>query len=104
MVLLSAWRIPNTRQNIPTADSTAPIASKGRFGSGARGSTIRRLSTMIVAITAAWNRNATRQLSADVISPPISGPAAAPMPPIPLITPKALARESMDVNASVARM
>ena len=59
---------------------------------------------MIVPTTRAWNTNAARQLMPEVITPPISGPAAAPMPPIPLITPKAFARDSSEVNAIVVRM
>jgi hypothetical protein len=51
--LLSACRIPNTTKNMPTAERTAPAASKGRRGSGAIGSTIRRPSSTIVATTAA---------------------------------------------------
>ncbi len=45
-----------------------------------------------------------RQLIALVISPPISGPAAAPMPPMPLITPNARARDSRLWNSIVVRM
>ena len=48
--------------------------------------------------------NAARQLIAEVIRPPINGPAAAPIPPSPLITPNALARDSSEVNAIVVRM
>ena len=48
---------------------------------------------MIVATTRAWSRNEARQLTVVVIRPPISGPAAAPIPPIPLITPNARARD-----------
>ena len=59
---------------------------------------------MIVATTSAWKMNAARQLMPDVIRPPISGPAAAPMPPKPLITPNALARDSSEVKAIVVRM
>ena len=39
-----------------------------------------------------------------MITPPISGPAAAPTPPRPLIAPKAQAREVVSENHSVARM
>ena len=102
--MLPACRIPKTMQNMPTADRTAPIASNGRVGSAGSGSSSRRLSRMITATTAAWKTNAARQLIAVVIRPPISGPAAAPMPPSPLITPKAQAREVRSVNHSVARM
>ena len=59
---------------------------------------------MIVATTTAWNTNAARQLIPVVITPPINGPAAAPMPPSPLITPKAQARVVRSVNQIVARM
>ena len=48
--------------------------------------------------------NAARQLMPVVITPPISGPAAAPIPPRPLITPKAQARLVMSLNHRVARM
>jgi hypothetical protein len=48
--------------------------------------------------------NAARQLTAVVIRPPISGPAAAPMPPSPLMTPNARAREVRSLNRSVVRM
>ena len=59
---------------------------------------------MIVATTAAWSKNEARQLIVVVIKPPISGPAAAPIPPMPLITPNACARDCRSGNASVARM
>ena len=58
----------------------------------------------MVATIRAWKTNAARQLIPVVMMPPISGPAAAPMPPIPLITPKALARDVRSVKAIVARM
>jgi hypothetical protein len=74
------------------------------LGSGAIGSTTRRLSRTIVPTTAAWKTNAARQLMPEVMSPPIRGPAAAPTPPSPLITPKALARDSSEVKAIVVRM
>ena len=101
---LSASRIPNTTKNMPTADRIAPTTSKGRSGSGATGSTIRRLRKMIVATTAAWKTNAARQLIPVVMTPPINGPAAAPMPPIPLMMPKARARDVRSLKAIVARM
>jgi cytochrome P450 len=46
--------------------------------------------------------NAARQLTAVVIRPPISGPAATPMPPSPLMTPKARACEVRSLKAHVA--
>lgn len=58
----------------------------------------------ITTITRAWNTNAARQLIAEVMSPPISGPAAAPMPPSAMIVPKARAREVVSVKSSVVRM
>ena len=78
--------------------------SKGRVGSGGRGSTSLRLSRTITTMTRAWNRKAARQLIAVVIRPPINGPAAAPMPPIPLIGPNAQARDCRSVKSSVVRM
>ena len=48
--------------------------------------------------------NAARQSIQVAITPPISGPAAAPTPPMPLIAPNAHAREVVSVNQSVARM
>ena len=63
-----------------------------------------RLSQTMTAMTNAWKTNAARQLIAVVMSPPISGPAAAPMPPIPVMTPKARARDVMSLNSSVVRM
>ena len=104
VLLTPACRIPSTTKNIPTADRIAPTASNGRSGSGATGSTTRRPSTMIVTTTKAWKTNAARQLIPEVITPPINGPAAAPIPPSPLITPNAFARDSNDVNAIVVRM
>ena len=47
----------------------------------------------MATITSAWKRNDARQLIAVVMRPPINGPVAAPMPPMPLIAPKARARE-----------
>jgi hypothetical protein len=101
---VSACRIPNTTKNMPTAERTAPKASKGRVGSGGMGSSTRRLSRTISTMTPTWKMNAARQLIAVVTMPPISGPAAAPMPPSPLITPKARAREVRSSNLSVVRM
>ena len=82
----------------------APTVSKGRVGSGGRGSTSLRLSRTIAAMIRAWNRKEARQLIAVVMSPPISGPAAAPMPPIPLTRPNAQARDCRSVNSRVVRM
>ena len=78
--------------------------SKRRVGSAGNGSFIRRLRITIVATITACNRNEARQLIAVVISPPTSGPAAAPTPPVPLITPKARARDCTSWKYSVARM
>ena len=58
------------------------------------------MTTMI----SAWNTNASRQVAAVVIAPPISGPVAAPIPPMPLITPKACTRDFMSPNSIVVRM
>ena len=89
---------------MPTADRAAPTASKGRVGSAAIGSSILRLSRTIDATTKAWKTNAARQLIPVVMTPPIKGPAAAPTPPMPLITPKARAREARSSKRSVVRM
>jgi hypothetical protein len=102
--LLSSAKIPVTNNTRPAADSTAPPTSNGREGSAGTGSWIRRASQMIVAMISAWNTNAARQLMAAVIRPPISGPDAAPMPPIALIAPNARARELTSVNSRVVRM
>ncbi len=88
----------------PTADRTAPRVSKGRVGSAGSGSSSRRLSRTMSAMTSAWKTKAARQLTAVVIRPPMSGPVAAPMPPAAMIAPKARAREVTSVNSSVARM
>ena len=93
-----------TSSTRPTADSTAPPMSKGRVGSAGSGSSTCRLSTTITAMIRAWKTNAARQLSAEVIRPPISGPAAAPIPPAAMIAPNARAREVVSVNSSVVRM
>ena len=89
---------------MPAADRTAPTVSKGRVGSGGKGSTMPRLRKMMVATTAAWRRNEARQLIVVVMRPPTNGPAAAPMPPMPLMMPKARARDLRSLKASVARM
>ena len=52
-----------------------------------------RLSQTIRAMIKAWKTKAQRQLSAEVMRPPISGPAAAPIPPAALMAPNARARE-----------
>ena len=93
-----------TSRTRPTAERTAPRVSKGRAGSAGSGSSMRRLSTTITTMISAWKTNAARQLIAVVMRPPISGPAAAPMPPIALIAPKARAREVTPVNSRVVRM
>jgi hypothetical protein len=65
---------------------------------------MRRLRRMIARTMAAWKRKDTRQLIAVVMSPPISGPAAAPTPAIALIRPNACARDLRSVKSSVVRM
>jgi hypothetical protein len=55
-------------------------------------------------MTRAWKTKAARQLIAVVMTPPIKGPAAAPMPPMPVITPKARARDVMSSKSIVVRM
>ena len=102
--LLSAARMPVTTSTRPTAERTAPPVSNELLGSGGSGSTIFRLKKTITATMRAWKMKAARQLIAEVMRPPISGPAAAPMPPKALMTPKARARDVIPVNSSVARM
>ena len=82
-----------TTSTRPTAERTAPAVSNGRVGSAGSGSVIFRLSKTITTMIRAWKMKAARQLMAEVMRPPISGPAAAPMPPIALITPNARARD-----------
>ena len=65
---------------------------------------ILRASQMIQATTRTCRPNEARQLIALVTSPPISGPAAAPSPPAPLITPKYLARDLTSGKVTVTRM
>ena len=91
-------------KNSPAADRIAPTRSKVGFGPGLPGSTIRRLRTMIAPTTSAWTTNDTRQLVVLVMRPPISGPAAAPMPPAALIEPNARARDVTSAKKTVARM
>ena len=93
-----------TTRTRPTAERTAPTVSKGRVGSGGKGSSIGRLRKTMAATIRAWNTKAARQLMAVVMRPPISGPAAAPMPPIPLITPNARARDVTSSKSIVVRM
>ena len=57
-----------------------------------------------MATITAWKMNAARQSIQVAIAPPINGPAAAPKPAMPLITPNAQARDVVSVNQSVARM
>ncbi len=102
--LLSAAMIPPTKTTRPTADRTAPTMSKGRVGSAGIGSLTLRASTTMIRMMTAWKMNATRQLSAVVIAPPISGPVAAPIPPMPLTTPNARARDLISRNKIVVRM
>ena len=102
--LLSAAMIPPTRSTRPSADKIAPTMSKGRPGSAGSGSTRPRASSTMSATMMAWKTNAARQLRAVAIAPPISGPAAAPIPPMPLTTPKAHARDFRSRNKIVTRM
>ncbi|CAM5257415.1 hypothetical protein SALBM135S_01616 [Streptomyces alboniger] len=97
--------MPRTTSTRPVADRTAPPVVEGavRVG-GQRAPRIFRLRKMINATTTAWNTKAARQLSAEVMSPPSSGPAAAPTPPIAMIAPKARARSASSVKRRVVRM
>ena len=103
--LLSAARMPMTRSTSPAAESTAPDGvERPRRIRRHRVLDRARLSKMMIATISAWKTNAARQLIAVVMRPPISGPAAAPMPPMPLITPNARARDVTSVKSIVVRM
>ena len=78
--------------------------SNGWSGSAGSGSLTLRASSTMTAMIRAWKTNAARQVIVVVMAPPISGPVAAPMPPMPLITPNAHARDFKSVNAMVVRM
>ena len=65
---------------------------------------IRRASNTISTMISAWIPNAARHPMVAVISPPSSGPAAAPIPPIALIAPNARARLVISVKNRVVRM
>ena len=88
----------------PPAERMAPTVSNGRVGSAGSGSRSLRLRIRITTITSAWKTKAARQLIAVVMRPPMSGPVAAPMPPSPLMMPKASAREGPAEIRSVVRM
>ena len=78
--------------------------SNGRVGSGATGSMTCRAMNKMTTMTRAWKMKAARQVMVVVITPPMSGPMAAPIPPMALITPKAQARDFRSVNNRVVRM
>jgi hypothetical protein len=63
-----------------------------------------RPSTTMTTMIRAWKTNAARQLIAAVIAQPIHGSVAAPIPPMPLITPNARARDLMSPNSMVVRI
>ena len=99
-----ACRMPKTMKNIPSADRTAPSRSKRGFAPWMPVSATLRPSSTMPATTIACSRNEYRQLHVVVMRPPMSGPAAAPTPPIPMTTPKAFARAVTSVNSAVVRM
>ena len=100
---VSACMIPNTTSTGPSL--TAPRRPHRSGASDRRhGIDDRPAEEEDDATITAWKTNAARQLIAVVISPPISGPAAAPMPPMPLITPKARARDWRSSKSIVVRM
>ena len=68
------------------------------------GSTIRRLRRMIATTTAAWKEERGAPTDRGCDQTPINGPAAAPTPPSPLMTPNARARDVTLLNAIVVRM
>ena len=58
----------------------------------------------MATMTSAWKMKAARQVMVVVITPPMSGPMAAPIPPRALMTPKAHARDLRSVNNRVVRI
>ena len=52
----------------------------------------------------AWTTNVIRQVVVLVMTPPMSGPAAAPIPAAALIAPKDRARDSVVAKKIVAKM
>ena len=82
---------PHHHQDEPDRGQDRPDRIERRSGRRGSGIVMLRLSKTMTTMTSAWNTKAARQLIAVVIRPPMSGPAAAPMPPIPLIAPKARA-------------
>ena len=99
--LLSAARMPTTTSTRPRADSTAPVMSNGQVGSGGSGSLILRNDH---SNDEGLENERSSPADRGGERPPISGPAAAPMPPMALITPNARARDVISVNSSVVRM
>ena len=97
-------RIPSTTKNRPAADRIAPSRSNGGLAPWMPGSAIRGLRRMIAATTSTCSRNDHRQPAELVMTPPISGPAAAPSPAAPLMMPKFLARDRTSGKATVTRM
>ena len=102
--LVSAAMMPPTRTTSPAADRTAPTVSKGRVGSAGTGSVMERPRSTMITMMMAWKTKAARQVVAVVIAPPVNGPVAAPIPPIPLMTPNAQARDFRSANSMVVRM
>ena len=91
-----AWRMPTTTKNRPAADRTAPRTSKFGLAPCTPGSVMRRARYRMTSTSSACTPNARRHVAALVIKPPISGPAAEPMPPAALMAPKA-SRARLDV-------
>ena len=96
--LWSAAMIPPTRMTSPAAERMRPRRRMGASDRVARGRPARRARATITTMTSAWKMKAARQVMVVVITPPMSGPMAAPIPPIALITPKAHARDFKSVN------
>ena len=97
-------RMPSTRKKRPAAERTAPTTSKRGAGRSRGGSVSPRASQMIVTITMTCRTNEARQPKTVVTNPPMSGPAAAPSPAAPLMTPKYRARVARSAKRTVTRM
>src|SRR5262245_51219437 len=85
-------------KNSPAADSTAPTRSKAGIGPCTPGSLMRWERKMMTTTSSACATNAKRQLAALVINPPMSGPAAEPIPAAALIAPNAAARHDIVIE------
>ena len=97
-------RMPSTTKTSPAAERIVPTISNFGLAPCTPGSWMLRLSTMIKATIRTCKMKEARQLIAVVMTPPMSGPAAAPIPAAALMTPKALARVGRSRKETVHRI